>query len=128
MGPLLSFLGLAAGIIGTYLSFRMTGAGHGWLTPFWVTWVSMLVGPLTGVAWEQRTRTGGKMAWWLLGVLVLFDCPLFGFSLQERYYIAVTWQHVPGSVLGWAVSWALVHAEVVVAITAVGKRFRERLG
>src|ERR1700730_2674000 len=36
------------------LAFAIAGAGHGWITPVKYTWVGILSGPLTALAWNRR--------------------------------------------------------------------------
>jgi hypothetical protein len=73
-------LGLLIAFVGTFLGFGLAGAGHGWVTAFWVSVVLWVGYP---VALVRAYRGGPPRVDWLISLTFVSDAALLLLTRHE---------------------------------------------
>ena len=111
-----------AGLVCSFFSFLLMGAGHGWFAPLYVSWIALPAGPLSVLTSKFRHSTGGLVILILL-LLVAVGCDVFLFgplgSDGDNSTPAHAWHAVPLWMTAWLLTWG---AWQVIALAAVAMR------
>lgn len=113
--------GLLLALLGHFLAFAMTGAGHGWIAPFWASFLLWIVLPLTfaTVSPLGRYRDGGKRHLsWLVAAGMAGDAVLLWATIDEgtQYFWTVMDMATPFPIL-WLSIWSSWQIIALIALT-----------
>jgi hypothetical protein len=72
-------LGLFAAILANVVAIGLAGGGHGWITPFWVSWPLLILYPVT-VNRTSRQSWSGNSA-------IIIDCSLLLIGMVLDYLL-----------------------------------------
>jgi hypothetical protein len=95
-------LGLALAMIAQFIALLMTGAGHGWITPFWFAPLLFVLNPIAFVRVAGR-RKGGTIDILLIALAVMLDVALYAKTAAEG--VAYFWRVSPFNWL-WLALWS----------------------
>ena len=117
-------LGLATALLTQFIGLGMTGAGHGWIAPFYFSMPLFLLYPAALIRAFRSGRGGMAIDLALLAVALALDLLLlrniFG---EENRYFHTLWGRFPGFVLLWIALWAGWQALALIALLR-NSRFR----
>jgi hypothetical protein len=110
-------IGLAFAVTTTLIGMAMTGAGHGWITPFFFSFAGFALFPIAFArfVFATETRMGTNIA--LIAVAVILDVWLLVNTLEEglRYFHKVgVFAYV------WLALWSIW--QIAFVLTAVRRR------
>lgn len=112
--------GVVAALICLYVAFLMTGAGHGWITPFWFSLGGFLVFPVgLGVWLAPATRRIAPIYGILLLVALVSDVMLYVMSDAEGwqyFHRAAPFNYV------WLALWSLWQFAILSAFLTALQR------
>jgi hypothetical protein len=117
-------VGFIIGATVALLAFGLSGAGDGWNSAF-ISGVSVVLAPLSGLAWAKREgRIGLWLAVLLVGSAVVADVGMWSATVDEGvHYARAAWRGSKAVVLIWALLWSSWQvAAVAVLATRFGKR------
>ena len=113
-------IGLLLAFVGHFLALLIAGAGHGWTTPLWASFLLWIALPATfaTVSPLGRQRFGGKQDLLaLVAVAIAADAALIWATIREgtQYFWAVMETATPYPVL-WLGIWGSWQLLVLVAL------------
>lgn len=110
--------GLAVAATTLFLGMAMTGAGHGWITPFWFSLFGLVLYPATFSRLARYAATSFEANMGLCLFAVFLDYQLYDFTRSEgvRYF-----HLVGGMAYLWLVLWSLWQIAVVVTALKRGR-------
>lgn len=114
--PLLVLLGLAIASAAQFLAFVLVGAGHGWVSPFFVSLIQFLMWPFALVRLADRASLSPIPEAILLGIAAVADLWLITATIGEARYFSHMFESYPAFVLGWIAIWASWQLVAVAAL------------
>ena len=124
---ILAVFACQAGLAAPVLAVTLSGAGHGWVSPFFPSFGLLLAGPFAGVAWVWRKRGWGLLLGCALAVLfTVGDYLLWFLTRREGFgYFCKVWDYGPAIVVLWFSAW--LYPQALLA-TMLGLRVTQWLG
>ena len=121
--PLYALIGFVYAFIPQVLAFTMVGGGHGWCTPFFVSFAGFLIGPLIGMAYECQNRTTvRRLAFVALALVIGSDVGLLLLTQSGggQYFWRVFNAGGLANVLLWGASWSILNLLPITILVGAG--------
>jgi hypothetical protein len=120
-------IGLLIGLFSLYVALVMTGAGHGWITPFFFSLACPVLFPLVAVRLARADCGGVGMSIVIIMMAVVLDLILLNATTRE----GVGYMHrVGGIAILWLSLWALwqVVALATLVVQSMARRDKAMAG
>ncbi|MGH6616316.1 hypothetical protein [Sphingomonas sp.] len=116
-------IGLLIGLFSLYVALVMTGAGHGWITPFFFSLACPVLFPLVAVRLARADRGRFDMSVAIIILAVVLDLILLNATTRE----GVGYMHrVGGIAILWLSLWALWQVVALATLVVQGVALRRR--
>lgn len=116
-------IGVLVGLFSLYVALAMTGAGHGWVTPFFFSLACPILFPLAAVRLARADRGGVGMSVAIVILAVVLDLLLLNATISE----GVGYMHRVGGIAWlWLSLWALWQVVALATLVLQGMAMRRR--